>query len=292
MDKKEFITRQFHRTHSKRFENYILTRIWHGIDSLDVKMVTQQYVKREECKCALLDAYFPQFNIGIEVDEGHHKHLDNIALDELRERDVIKATSCRIFRVDATLDVERIHEKCDEIASFIREKMNEPQFKPWDMGEYDPQTYIKRGYVSAEEGAAFRRITDALKCFGIYYDGYQRATIQHPTLSNVEICFPKLFNFGEWINSIDASEETIYEKNADPDKNEKQLTRWVENEKNVRYVFAFSKDSLGLTLYRFKGEFTLNKEATLRKGMAVWERTSLVLPTTKEILKKSVNYQG
>ena len=129
MDKKDFILRQFQRTHSKRYENYILTRIWHGINSLDVKMITQQYVKREESKCALLDAYFPQFNIGIEVDEGHHKHSDSIVLDELREKDVIKATNCMILRIDATLDIEKIHEDCDKTVSFIKEKMNEPQFK-------------------------------------------------------------------------------------------------------------------------------------------------------------------
>lgn len=290
MDKKDFITRQFQRTHNKRFENYILTRIWHGINSLDVKMITQQYIKREECKCALLDASIPQFNLGIEVDEGHHKHSDNIVLDELREKDVIKATNCRMFRIDATLYIEKIHENCDDIVSLIKEKMDEPQFKPWDLEEYNPQTYIKQGYISSEEDVAFRNITDALKCFGIYYKGYQKATIPHPTLSNVEICFPKLFNHGEWINTIDASEETIYEKNVDSDKHEKQLSLWIKSEKNVRYVFAYSKDSLGLTLYRFKGEFTLNKEATLRKRMAVWERTARELPIIKEVLKKGKNY--
>ena len=149
---------------------------------------------------------------------------------------------------------------------------------------------LKQGYINVEENTAFRNITDALKCFGIYYKGYQRATIPHPTLNNVEICFPKLFNHGEWINNIDASEETIYEKNIDSDKNEKQLPLWVGSEKNIRYVFAYSKDSLGLTLYRFKGEFTLNKETTLRKKMAVWERTATVIPTIKEVIKKGKNY--
>lgn len=61
ISKAEFITRQFQRTHNKRFENYVLTRIWHGVNSTDVKMITQQYVIRED-GCALLDAYFQQFN--------------------------------------------------------------------------------------------------------------------------------------------------------------------------------------------------------------------------------------
>ena len=290
MDKKYFVTGQFRRTHNKQYENYVLMRIWHKLDSLEVKMITQQYVRRTE-GCALLDAYFPQFNLGIEVDEGHHKHENNILLDEIREKDVILATDCILRRIDATASLEKIHEKCDEVISLIKAKMAEPTFRPWSIeDEYSPEQYIEKGYISSEDNAVFRKITDCIKCFGIYYSGYQRGTIPHPLRDNVDICFAKLFNHGEWINIITDDESTIYEENIDPEKNAETINIWVNSKRYIRYVFAYSIDSLGNRLYRFKGEYTLNKEATLRDNMAVWERTAKVVPTIKDRLKVGSGY--
>lgn len=291
MDKKRFITSQFRRTHNKQYENYVLTRIWHQIDSLQVKMVTQQYVRRKE-GCALLDGYFPQFNIGIEVDEGHHKHENNILLDKIRERDVISATGCNIRRIDATASLEEIHEMCNEVVSLIKEKIAEPNFKPWNIeDEYSPDQYIQAGYISAYDDAVFRKITDCIKCFGIYYSGYQRGTVPHPLRDNVEICFARLFNHGEWINTITHDENIIYEENINPIKNEETIKLWVNSKRYIRYVFAYSMDPLRNKLYRFKGEYTLNKEATLREKKAVWERTAVEVPTINDKLRVGGSYK-
>lgn len=44
MNKKEYIIRQIAKTNKKNYENYVVTRIFHLINRLDIKFVTQQYV--------------------------------------------------------------------------------------------------------------------------------------------------------------------------------------------------------------------------------------------------------
>ncbi|MFO8067398.1 MAG: hypothetical protein R6U11_07440, partial [Bacteroidales bacterium] len=73
MDKLDYIARQLSRARKKRYEHYVTTRIWHLLNDLTIKLVTQQYVKRPEGR-ALTDIYFPQLQIHIEIDENHHKN--------------------------------------------------------------------------------------------------------------------------------------------------------------------------------------------------------------------------
>lgn len=285
MDKIDFITRQLKRTHKKRFENYVLTRVWHGIDSFDVKMITQQYVMREN-GCALLDAYFPQFNIGIEVDEYQHKIDTNIELDNRRERDVITAIGCRIYRVDVTQDISDIHIQCDQIIEIIKQESNKALFEAWNINDdYKSSKYIEKGYIAVDENVAFRKQVDALECFGIYYKSSWTGGENHPIEADVHIWFPKMHARKEWINTFDANEETIFEKNENSSKNEETIKKWLADERVKRYVFVYSKDSLGMVLYRFKGVFELDKDETIKLGYAVWRKKGDRVLTTCKVLK-------
>jgi hypothetical protein len=60
---------------------------------MDIKFVTQQYVKRPE-GIALTDLYFPQLKIHVEIDEGQHflKDGTRVLQDKIREADIINAT--------------------------------------------------------------------------------------------------------------------------------------------------------------------------------------------------------
>ena len=70
--KLEYVTRLFEKTNNKKIENYVITRLWHKLDNVDIKMVPQQYVSRDNSKYALTDIYFPQFGICVEVNEPAH----------------------------------------------------------------------------------------------------------------------------------------------------------------------------------------------------------------------------
>lgn len=46
MDKLEFISRRLAKAENKKYEHYVVTRIWHLLDNTQIKLVTQQYVTR------------------------------------------------------------------------------------------------------------------------------------------------------------------------------------------------------------------------------------------------------
>ena len=102
MDKLEYVAKQISRARKKTYEHYVVTRIWHLLNDLTIKFVTQQYIKRPNGR-ALTDMFFPQLKIHIEVDEGHHKN--QIDWDRLRQADIIDATGHKVLRVDVTKDI-------------------------------------------------------------------------------------------------------------------------------------------------------------------------------------------
>ena len=286
MDKKDYIVRQLRRTHNKRFENYVITRIWHLLDNLDIKIITQQYIVRpsddngRKKGYALADLYFPQFNLIVEVDEEFH--LGQQIMDKKRENDIVNAVNFKILRIDTSGTIESIHERIDEVVRFVKE-LSKKDFKRWDYtSEFDSEQYIDKGYIDALDNALFLRQVDAYNCFGCGYKGIvQKSCVKHKYIDNASIWCPKLYDHGEWENKISFDESTIYERNKDEDKNRKQVIKWIENERHVRYVFAQSKDNIGRTLYRFKGEYTLNEVKTRSLQKAVWERTNTRVKTIK-----------
>jgi len=96
MTELEYIIKQISKTNKKNYENYVVTRIWHGINNTDIKFTTQQFVSRPEGH-VLTDMYFPQFNLHIEIDEPFHNNQKE--LDINREADIIEATNHKIKRV-------------------------------------------------------------------------------------------------------------------------------------------------------------------------------------------------
>lgn len=275
-DKKEHIARQLARTHNKKYENYVITRIWHKIDRLDVKLVTQQYVSKL-IGYALMDLYFPQIGLFVEVDEGHHQLKTNLSADKIRDKDVVAATENQIVRIDVTKSIEDIHKQIDDTVLQIHELIEKlgVSFIPWNISEEnDPRTYINKGKISLKDNVAFRTSKDACNCFGHKYKNFQRGGTRHPYKNDTMIWFPKLYPHGEWENKISSDGSIIWEKNRDETKNTEQLQKWLDDKRNIRIVFAQGKDSLGLMRYRFKGVFRLSREKTELEQCAVWEKIS------------------
>ena len=71
--KLDYMTRLFRKIRNKRFEAYIIQRIWDLLNDDSIRFVTQQYFKRNENgNYALADLYLPQINMIVEIDEGQH----------------------------------------------------------------------------------------------------------------------------------------------------------------------------------------------------------------------------
>ena len=108
--KKEYLIKTLSRTKRKDYENYVIGAIWHRLNNLEIKPVSQQYVKRSDGKYALLDLYFPQLNVGIECDEAYHEK--NKEPDKIREVNLEQALSAlqtgkefTLIRINANTDV-------------------------------------------------------------------------------------------------------------------------------------------------------------------------------------------
>ncbi|MHA7965821.1 AbaSI family restriction endonuclease [Paenibacillus sp. CAU 1782] len=286
-EKKEYIVRQLARTHNKKYENYVITRIWHQLDRVDVKIVTQQYVTRPTGH-ALIDLYFPQIGLFVEVDESHHKSEHNVTEDKIRDKDVVAATENQIIRIDVTKGLVELHNQIENLVKLIRELIDnlESSFIPWNIShENDPVTYINKGMISLKENVAFRTSKDACNCFGYKYKKFQRGGTKHPLKKDTSIWFPKLYPHGEWENKISSDGSIIWERNVNETKNTEQIQKWLNDKRNVRIVFAQGKDSLGFMRYRFKGVFRLNREKTFMEQRAVWERISDEVETVKTIAR-------
>ena len=287
MDKKEFLLRQIAKTDKKNYENYVVTRVIHRVDDLSVKAVTQQYVATPDYERAFTDLYFPQIGVHIEVVEGYHKH--NVEADADRAADIIDATGHTILRVDVTLPAEEIHRQVDAIVEFVQRQVDEQRiigsFDPWDPElENDPCTHIRRGYIDTSEDIAFGTMADACNCFGHSYSGLQRATARHAYCPDLTLWFPKLYKNDEWDNSISKNECMIYERNkAD---NESFIEQSLgQHHKHRRIVFARVRGPLGDIMYRFKGLYEVDVEASRRTGTITYNRTATRVQTYPPIEK-------
>ncbi|MEX2409898.1 MAG: AbaSI family restriction endonuclease [Candidatus Paceibacterota bacterium] len=281
MDKFDYILRQFSRTNKKNYENYVITRIFTKLDDISIKFITQQAVIGKNNKRYLTDLYFPQLNVHIEIDEGHHKKNEQAEKDVARDADIVSVTEHNIERIDVfNKNIEDVNDQIDKIVSKLKDLKKEKEvsgkFNPWDLKkEFNPQTYIDKGYIDLEEGAAFRCIYEALNCFGYNYKGYQRGFAQHPIEKDKALWFPKLYKNDGWDNDLIDGGEIILERKEKGNK--KRLEIFLHNPKHgehkKRIVFAHAKDSLGRTLYRFKGVFELNIKESQKKGHAIYKRT-------------------
>ena len=122
----------------KGFETYVITRIWNKLDNLDVKIICQQYVKRDN-GYALLDLYFPQINFGVEVNESHHNKPVQATDDEIRKRDVETAVGVELKVVDCSKSIDEVHQQIDNIVAMINNRIAiASNFKPWS-GKLTPE---------------------------------------------------------------------------------------------------------------------------------------------------------
>lgn len=287
MPKLYHITRSLSRTQNKRYENYVITRIFHLLNDLEIKIITQQHVSRPDGKRALTDLYFPQFGLHVEVDEPFH--LEQKEKDLVREADVVNATQHRFRRVDISKGLTNIHEEIDSIVNEIKElKKTSNNFVPWEPEkENNPETYIQKGSMSIDDNCAFFKMTDAASCFGKKFveKSIWKGGVLHPVEQNVIIWFPKLYPNGEWLNSISNDEDTIIEKmklnddNSNFKKIEEHILNTISSPYQTRIVLAKVKSPLGDVMYRFRGVYQLDKNKSGVEEGLIWIRVSKEVKT-------------
>lgn len=284
MNKYDYIKRQLAKTNKKNDENYMITRIWHLLDNYDIKMNTQQYVVRSKnngkIEYGLIDLYFPQFNLAVEIDEAHHKADLNQTLDEIRKNDIVNALNCEFIRIDASQPVVRIHEKIDQIVQKINLLKKKSSFIAWDMDkEYNPHTYIEKGYIDADDNISLKKVVDCCNLFGAGYEGYQGSGAAHKFEENTDIKRLKFFPNGTWNNQLLENEKVFTEYNMAPEENETYFQKRMYQYNQRTALFAYAKTSSGSFEAIFKGLYVLNHDKSKETGILTYDRISTMMPT-------------
>ncbi len=284
LTKQEFIIRQIAKTNKKNFENYVVTRLVHSLNTDEVKFLTQQYVKRPNGH-ALTDMYLPQIKLHIEIDEPfHEKQLVN---DLDRELDIINATNHEIRRIKITNSISELNNQIDGLTQYINSRISASKangnFKPWNYGEeFDPNFWISKGELRVEDNPKFRTILDACNCMGQNTKSGYRAFYTSKQFENHHLWFPKFFENKEWDNSISDDGLTIKEICKISEKAENHYKRSMKYD-SLRIVFPKSIDNLGFRMYSFKGIFKTDLGASSVENGVIHRRVDTKINVPKNV---------
>lgn len=290
MNKTQYILRSLSKINKKRWEHYVVNRIYHRLNDPTIEFVCQQAIRhRDQSKIYLADLFFPQLDLYLEIDEGHHDDEINKIKDAIRRLDIEDAAGFEEFRIKAS-EADHLEALDDEIETFIQ-KIKERKaatvasgnFQPWNYERrFSPLLHLEAGYIEVGPHAAFRTHKDALKCFGYDKGHYQRGSWDLPKATVRAlgekgawmVWFPKLYEYPSWSNSINLDRTEITERCNIPDHS--YTERW-----DRRIVMAHARDELNLTLYRFLGVFEVIpafREGSVHKFRRIMTRLPTVRP--------------
>lgn len=279
----DYITRVFTKLRSKPLEKYVITRIWHLIDDLEIQLVPQQYVQREERGYALTDLYFPQINLHIEINEpAHYTSETRVYLDRIRKEDIIRSTAHEVIEVDCRGSIKDINTRVDIIVNVIKAKVKEQReydsFRPWIPDyQYSVEHYKTLAKLRVQDDVQLRTIEEICLLFDAPFKkrGFLRpGATTHPKYEDVVIWWPSTRKRKGWINKISEDESIIIETNENENTRENHLKNESTSSRKKRYVFLHHRNNLGITSYRFKGVYHLDEQKTNAEEGVVWSRIS------------------
>ena len=247
LDELTYYAKLLTKLRNKKYEFYVVSRIIHLLNDTEIQFTTQQLVRKKDGKRYLIDLYFPQFKIAVEIDESHH--LSNEEADRAREREIISSADVKFFRIQCNhnSNIESVHESIDKlIDEEIRPLKNNKDFRPYSyQDEFSVKPWLKAGKLRISDGAKFRTHADVLRLFGKNYKLHQAGS--SPLNEKVQVWFPKLYKNKDWINSISPDGKIIEQTRVGNDMEIKEIKDSI--------VFAHQADVLGNIYYSFKGIF-------------------------------------
>lgn len=279
----EYNLNQLRRTYRKKYENYVVTRIFHRLNLPDLQFVTQQLVRRPS-GIALTDLYLPQLKLHIEIDEPHHGNQTDA--DEIRTEDIIEATKKldiveanghRIERIrvtDAEGDINKFNELIDNLIDEIKRIIEVNGYEPWYPGqEFDCSKFLQKGKISVSDNPRFRTITAAINFLGQNVSGMQKAFFRSKKYPEYNFWFPKLYPNSGWDNKLQEDGELIFEKPTN-ETDIRSHYQAIINDNAKRIVFPRFTDNLGAVVYRFMGIYIVDKEKSSETKGIVYRRVS------------------
>lgn len=101
LSKANYVATLLSKIKHKRWELYVISRVIHLLNDLDVEFICQQAVLPDHGRRRFADLFFPQFNIYLEVNErgGHYKDVDQ-KLDKIRQGEILRAVGARQEKIE------------------------------------------------------------------------------------------------------------------------------------------------------------------------------------------------
>lgn len=284
-EKKDYLVKTLSRTKRKDYENYVVNRLYSQLDDLDIKPMTQKYVKRTlngTSGYALIDLYFPQFNIGIEVDEAHH--ISQEELDRLRTEDIVSAIDGYDERriIVSNRTILEINDDINKETKYIKQKKQNQvangTFKKWE--EIPTEIYFKsKEKITIDDDIEFETINDASNIiFGTEYNGQQQSYFPIPTITNKRVMawFPKLAveKDGQlvavssgWNNTLNDEKDTIVEynengKNADINMDMLERVTFMKIKNSITGHYNYKFLGIFIPKQKINGKATYNRIST------------------------------
>lgn len=259
----DFHSRLLRSITGKRYEAYAISRVIHLLDDPEIELVTQQPIRLENGRLALLDLFIPQFGLGIEVDELHHFSERSQAADRLREQAIVNAASTKIrrVRVENADSLTTLKREVDDLIASIRrlkdDAVSAGTLTPFVYGNrYDPAHWRSVGTVTTRDDIQMHSMVDVLALFGQEVGHWQRGVFR--LSDTLQVWMPTLAQEGmsarsDWKNTLSRDELSIVEE---------QLTdgEYVYDKAVRSVVFARFKDPIFLMqYYRFLGVFEISE---------------------------------
>ena len=271
VSKQEYIVRSFAKLKHKKWELYVITRVFHLLNDLNIEFVCQQPILSDN-KRHLVDMYFPQFNICLEINEEYHRDEAQQLKDGEREQKILEKrveeiglegdNKIRIEHINIaqTQNVEHtlseINSQIDSFVNKLNKEKNKKKFLHWDFeNRFSPTPFLEKGYLRVEDRPWFRSQKTALECFGFKGEGWQKAVWPtQPNKLGFQVWFVRLIKHKDWHNLL--SEDGLVLTETLIKKCEVEEQKQLQNDRDTKKcVFVRKKDDLARTLYRFVGTF-------------------------------------
>ena len=287
--KLDYITRLFRKISNKRFEAYVIQRIWDLLNDNRIRFVTQQYFRRDEAgKYALTDLYLPQINMIIEIDEG--QHIANEYQDALRSEDIMQIKVVEGVHIERiafcdkntlkAFTMDEVHQQIDAVVKKIKDAVAQMgnEFQPWENDLWTPEYYKRKGCFRVVDDDYIKSIDDAATVIETKakHRGFLRAAgFPVPNKESVIVWCPAKNN-KQWSNDlvVEGGQTFIYEYNNDHKKRAKHVRNHVGKVSEIRITFFREKDELGFNFYKFVGVFEIDKTESLKHDKCVWVKIS------------------
>lgn len=164
------------RTKRKAYENFIVNAIYTKVANKELMPITQQYVKdpNDARRYYLLDLYFPQIDLGIEIDERHHCNEENRLQDSEREAAIENAIECEVVRI-AIYEADGVRKRSyddvcaniDQIVALIKRKIdNLEDGLKWATNEEKINEVEQKGVFDTKDEVNYRTITEIYNLCG------------------------------------------------------------------------------------------------------------------------------